>query len=417
MEKPLDRRRWCVVLLLFAAALMSYIDRGNTSVAAPVLMREFGYSPGAMGVLLSAFFWLYGLLQVPAGYAIDRFGLRWMYAGAFLLWSLCTAAMGIAGSFTQFLVLRLLLGTAESLMSPASLAYIKRAFRSDEQGLPTGVFTGGMVAGPAVGLMLGTALLDRFGWRVLFLATGLGGCAWIVPWLLLGPRGKHGATPTGPRAPRVRWAKVFRLPITWAIAIGSFFYSYHWYFCLTWLPSYLVMERGLSIPAMGGFAGLPLAGMALMTPVCGHLADRRIAAGRPALAVRRHFVCTGFVLGSSILLLRLNPPRAATFAILAASLAGLGVASANFWALTQTVCPASLIGRAIGYQNAISNFGGISAPLVTGWLVKRSGSFQAPILVTGLALWVAAAAFLFLARAPASFPVTADGYRSHEPAG
>src|SRR5581483_6303908 len=78
-------RRWLMIGLLFAAVLANYIDRGNLSIVAVPVMREFAISPAAMGTLLSAFFWSYALLQVPAGWIVDRFGLKWAYGGAFLL--------------------------------------------------------------------------------------------------------------------------------------------------------------------------------------------------------------------------------------------------------------------------------------------------------------------------------------------
>src|ERR1051326_2844144 len=95
--------RWVIIGLLFFAILVNYIDRGNLSIVAVPIMREFGASAARMGTLLSAFFWTYALLQVPTGYLVDRFGLKWTYAGAFLLWSLASAAVGFAGTFSQIL--------------------------------------------------------------------------------------------------------------------------------------------------------------------------------------------------------------------------------------------------------------------------------------------------------------------------
>jgi MFS transporter, ACS family, D-galactonate transporter len=130
-------------------------------------MRDFGISPAAMGTLLSAFFWSYSLLQIPAGYAVDRFGLKWVYASAFLLWSLAAAAIGFAASFRQILFLRLLLGIGETVAHPASIAFIRRNFTDEQQGLPTAIYLSGMQFGPAAGALLGSALLVRTGWRLL----------------------------------------------------------------------------------------------------------------------------------------------------------------------------------------------------------------------------------------------------------
>jgi ACS family D-galactonate transporter-like MFS transporter len=94
-----DRRRWAVVAMLFTGMLINYIDRGSLSIAAVPLMKDFGVGPAAAGALLSAFFWTYATLQVPAGFLVDRFGIKWTYAIAFTFWSLASAAIGVASSF------------------------------------------------------------------------------------------------------------------------------------------------------------------------------------------------------------------------------------------------------------------------------------------------------------------------------
>ncbi len=160
----------------------------NLAIAAPLLMRDFNLSPAAMGTLLSSFFWTYAVFQIPSGYLVDRFGIRLVYAAAFLIWSLASAAVGVAQTASQILALRLVLGLAESVGPLASIAYIKRNFEENRQGLPTAIYVSGLTMGPAVGTLLGGALLHWQGWRSLFLLTGLAGCLWLPFWLLLGPR-------------------------------------------------------------------------------------------------------------------------------------------------------------------------------------------------------------------------------------
>jgi MFS transporter, ACS family, D-galactonate transporter len=400
--------RWGVVALLFIAILVNYIDRGNLSVAAVSLMGELELSPTAMGALLSSFFWTYTLLQIPSGWIVDRFGIKWTYAAAFALWSVSSAAVGWAAAFWQIFALRLLLGVGEAVAQPVSLAYIRSHFREEEQGLPTGLYLSGMMIGPAVGLSLGGFLLERLGWRELFIITGLGALVWLLPWLLWAPSARKPASAEQPREklPEAASAPVatlglgglLRSRIVWGITIGTLFYSYYWYFVITWLPSYLVMERGFSFEKMGAFTGGPLLAMALVTPIGGRLADRWIArTGRP-LKVRKFFFCIGVMLGSSLLLLRTVESNGAVLGVLVFALAGLGLAAANFWALLQTVSPVSFAGRAVGYQNTVANLSGICAPILTGYLVGETKNFQLAILFAAGALWVAAAAYAFLVR-------------------
>ncbi len=395
-------RKWGVVALLFFAVLINYLDRGNLSIVAVPLMNDFGVSPAGVGTLLSAFFWTYTLLQIPVGYVVDRFGLKWTYAAAFVLWSLASAAVGVASSFSQILIFRLLLGVGEAVAQPASLAYIRQNFDEDQQGLPTSVYLSGMMLGPALGAFLGAALLQTLGWRNLFIYTGLGGCIWLLPWIWLAPSGAGRASQPkppqpGPAGARLPWPNLLKNSTCWGITIGSFFYSYYWYFCLTWIPSYLVMVHGLSFLKMGAYTAAPLLGMAVVSTISGRACDRIIRSrGLPPLLVRRAFVCTGFVLGSSLLLLLGVKSVNGVLAILVFALLGLGVASANYWALTQAISPAKMIGRVIGYQNTIANLAGVCAPILTGFLVGQTKNFHLAILFAGVSLLIAAAAFAFL---------------------
>jgi ACS family D-galactonate transporter-like MFS transporter len=390
--------RWRIVILLFSAIVVSFVDRGNLSVAAVPLMRELRISPPAMGALLSAFFWTYASLQMPAGYLVDRFSPRWLYAVAFLLWSATSAATGLATSVQQIVGLRLLLGVAESVSHPLSLACIKRYFREDEQGLPTGVYVSGMMVGPALGALLGGMILERLGWRWLFVITGLGASIWVIPWLILAPEPELAPKVSTHASQHVAWRGMVADGGFWGLTIGVFFYSYYWYFFLTWLPSYLVMTHNFSFLRMGAYTATALLGMAVASPIGGHLADRLIATSRRPLAIRRAFICTGFLLGSSILLLLNIQSGGPILVVLSCSLTGLGLASANFWALTQAIAPASLVGRVVGYQNTIGNLAGICAPLLTGLLVGQSKNFRSSILFAGLSLWIASAAVFFLVR-------------------
>ncbi len=397
--KPSSQRRWWIVGLLFLAVLVNYIDRNNLSVAAVPVMEEFDFSPSTAGALMSAFFWTYTLLQIPSGWVVDRFGFRWTYGVAFLLWSLSSAAIGLGRSFGQIFGLRMMLGASQAVVQPVSLTYIRSHFTEHEQGLPTGLYISGMMIGPAVGGFLGGALLENLGWRNMFILTGLIPCLWLLPWFWLAPRGRPATRSAGPSSRRkVPLRKLFANPVVWGITITAFFYSYFWYFCMSWLPSYLVMERGLSFLEMGVYTALPFVAMSIVSPTSGRLADRWIArTGRPVF-VRKVFVITGYILGSSTLALIWVESSELALAILVFALAGIGLTSANYWALTQAISPRSFTGRAIGYQNTVSNLAGICAPMLTGYLVEQSGSFNSAIVFAATSLWLAAASYAFLVR-------------------
>jgi ACS family D-galactonate transporter-like MFS transporter len=187
-------------------------------------------------------------------------------------------------------------------------------------------------------------------------------------------------------------------PTFWGVTIGAFFYSYFSYFCLTWLPSYLVMARGYSFVKMGAYTAAPYVGTVVVSFSSARMADRLIARFGHPMYVRKLFVSVGFLLGSTIVLLLVFRSSLAVLLTLMFSLFGIGLASSNYWALTEAISPAAVVGRVIGYQNMIANLSGICAPLLTGFLVDRTKSFDLPILFAGGALLVAVAAYLALLR-------------------
>src|ERR1700722_10049668 len=127
-RETLIRRRWWVGVLLFLAGLINYFDRTIISVALPSIAADLHLGPARMGVLLSAFFWSYALMQVPAGWLSDRFNLRWLYAACFALWSLTCGLTGFAASLGVLLVLRVLLGIGESIYLPGSMTMVSVLF-------------------------------------------------------------------------------------------------------------------------------------------------------------------------------------------------------------------------------------------------------------------------------------------------
>lgn len=400
-QPSLRDSRWSVVALLFSGVLINYIDRGNLSVAAVPIMGDLRLSPAAIGVALSAFFWTYLLFQIPAGYVVDRYGPKWSYGIAFLVWTLASAGMSLVHSLSQLISLRLVLGMSEAVAAPASLAYLKRNFAEKAQGLPTAIFLSGMMLGPALGVSLGGLLVERVGWRALFLVTGVAGLPWLWPWLRLAPRRLgHAANLTSAESgvqPHHPWRRLLFNPVALGLGLSALFYGYFWYFCLSWMPSYLIMSRGLSYPKMGTLMAVPLVTMAMSCMAFGRLADW-LASRREPLRIRKLFVFAGFILCSSILFINVARSPAQLRAVLLFSLTAVGLAGANYWAITEIVSPATLIGRIVGYQNAIAQLGGVCAPIVTGLLVGHSHDFQLSIGIAGLCPPLAAVAILALVR-------------------
>jgi MFS family permease len=409
-------RKWIIVGLLCVANIIAYVDRTNLSVAlaADEFKNFFNLSDAQRGDLNSAFFWTYAFLQIPAGAFTDRFGVKYPLAVGFIMWSLVSAATGAANALWQLFALRMLLGIGEAVITPGSLRWIRFNIEEKQRGLATGLFFAGAKLGPAIGAQAAVWLLLVYGWRGMFVILGLGCLVWLVPWFLLAKnddRAIESAAQKSSGAAPVAFSAVFKTPAIYGIIIGTFAYNYFNYFCLTWLPAYFVEQWNLSLQDMGFFTAFSFTGMAVVAIVAGFVADRMIQRGGDPIRVRKGFTIAGLAVASTEIIGVMSGSReiALTFAII--SLTGLGLATANYWALTQTLMPGAAIGRIAGVQNFASNLSGIVAPILTGRLIALTGSYEAPMQAILVLLAAGIAAYVFLVR-PKYAPKSTTAVRS-----
>src|SRR3954451_10852526 len=177
-------RRWTIVGLLFTASLINYFDRAAIAFALPLISTELHLGPESKGLLLSAFFWSYALMQIPMGLLADRVNLRWLYAIAFALWSVSQGLMGLATGLGSLIGFRVLLGIGEAIYLPGGSKIVSLFFRPAERGLPSGLFDAGTRTGLVMEGVLVPWLLTNYGWRRTFLVVGFTALVWLLPWLL-----------------------------------------------------------------------------------------------------------------------------------------------------------------------------------------------------------------------------------------
>ena len=396
----MTRRRWIVLVLIFLGIVICYIDRGNLSIAAPSLMRDFLLTPATMGWLLSAFFWTYAIFQIPAGMLVDRYGIRRTYAVGFLVWSLASAGIAYSRGPSDVFGLRLLLGLAESIAPLASIAFIRENFAGEDQGLPTSVYIAGQNVGPAVGALVGAILLNRFGWRLMFLITGLGALFWLPGWWLAVPPDGSRAARQAERAKddlaaprRWTWRLLLTSRVFWGLTLAIMLSSYFWYFVLTWIPSYLILARGFSTLGMGRVVSTALFAMAVANVMGGAVADK-FAVRVGVFTARLWCAVAGWAGTAAILLLLVVPSRSWALPILMFAMCATGIGNSSFWAIAQYVPPKNLVGRTIGFLNAMAVIAGGTAPVVTGWILGPHKQFGPAILVAGICPALAALCML-----------------------
>jgi MFS transporter, ACS family, D-galactonate transporter len=395
-------RRWLTLILLSVGLIIAYVDRTNLSIALATaeFHNFFALSDSQRGFVNSAFFWSYTLLQIPAGLLIDRAGIKWPVSAALLLWCAASAATASAGSLWLLVSLRLLLGVGESLIFPAGLSWIHRNIEERGRGFAAGIFVSATKWGPALGAPLAAWLISHFGWRSMFRVIGLGGIVWLLPWILFAREGasRRDLLTQHKQPPPLPLSLLMRSRIIWGTMIGTFCYNYFLFFSITWLPAYFVERRGLSLNSMGIYTMFSFAGTGVVAIAAGAAADWFIRRGADPAATRRWFTIAGLLGASTEVIGALARSNQTAVFFVIFSMAALGLATANYWALTQTLLPRSAAGRVAGVQNTALNLAGIIAPILTGWLKQVTGSYTVPMQTIGIFLLAGIAAYLFLVK-------------------
>ncbi len=426
--------RWWIVLLLYTASMINYMDRATLSMALPVISDDLQLGPTAKGVLASAFFWSYAYMQIPIGWAADRFNLKWLYAGMFTLWSLACGLAGFANSLWMLVAFRLMLGFGESIYLPGGMKIISRLFPPQQRGFPSGFFDFGTRTGLVLDGILIPWLIVTYGWRSMFWIVGFTALIWLLPWIITPSSAITGAEPVSPQqrtSPRSNAPAVLLYPLlliaspllfAWraifpqafahvshsrafgpildfmnllgnrnliGIVLGFFCFDYFWYVMLTWLPDYLVKGRGLPIKQAGLLAAITFFIFGITEPLGGWIADTLIRRGYNETRTRKGILTVAWVTGLLVIPAGLaSDITIAVPLIFAAAFVGLG--TGNLLAILQCCAPPDKVGIWTGVKNYSGNLGGILAPLVMGVLISRTGSYVpgfavgAIILVCGL---------------------------------
>jgi MFS family permease len=398
------RRGW-ISLFLFTLAMINYIDRVALSVAAKPIAEEFGLSPVAMGYLFSSFLWTYLAFLIPMGILVDRWGTKAVNAGGIALWSLATMATGAAWNFTALVATRLTMGIGEATTFPAGGRVVREWIPKSERGVTNAIFIAGTQAGPAVGALIVAWIISLIGWRGSFLVVGAVGFVWLAAWLvwfdrpervrwlgaeerakILSERGAE-ARALERRASAARVLDLLRTRTMWGLALAEGCAVYTQYLFLTWLPSYLQTTRQISILKTGLFTAVPYAGAALLGILLGRLSDR-VLTGDALGQGRRRSMGVVMMLSSAVILFA---PFVDSIGILlllfTLSLTGIATAIAlNFSLVNDLLHSPEDSGKAMAILVVGGNTFGIAAPIVTGYVIQITGSYNWAFGIAGLLL-------------------------------
>lgn len=404
--------RWIVAALMWAAIAINYLDRAIIAAVSPALISEFSLTAEEMGWIMSGFFWTYALLQIPAGWLADKIGQKKTLGWAVGWWSAATAMMGIATGFKSLLLMRFILGAGEAAAYPSNAGIASRWFPDKERSFVSGLFDSASKFGGAVAMPLIVWLIVMFDWRITFIIFGSLGIIWVLFWFVFytdtpekhkminqeeidyirsGQAQKHSGEPA------MRWYQLLRYKSIWAMCLGFFTINYTSYFFITWLPAYLVKEKGMDLLTMGFVAALPLlCGMAAEI-TAGWASDRMHSSGRFSLTfTRKSILIFGMALALCVGFAPLTDSVVLTVILLCVARSGTAIAASQVWSLPGDVAPNNMVSTVAGLQNTISNFGGAFGPIITGIIVTATGNFTWALIFSAILLGLGMLNYIFL---------------------
>jgi ACS family glucarate transporter-like MFS transporter len=423
-----------IVAMLFLVTTVNYADRATLSIAGSALSAELSLSPIAMGYVFSAFGWSYVIAQVPGGWLLDRFGSRWVYACSIIVWSLFTMMQGWIGFFgagtavVVLFALRFLVGLAEAPSFPANARIVAAWFPANERGTASAFFNSGQYFATVMFAPLMGWIAHDFGWRYIFYVMGVLGLMMGLVWIrtVYGPNEHPGvneaeydyikkggalvdvdgpkeaskeagkearAAVSGPKWSHVRQLLCNRMML--GVYIGQYCINTLTYFFLTWFPVYLVKERGLSILQAGFVATLPALCGFIGGVLGGVISDAILRRTQSLTLARKVPIVGGMLLSMSIVACNYIDGQALVVGFMALAFFGKGIGALG-WAVVSDTSPKEAGGVSGGLFNTCGNLSSITTPIVIGYILDATGSFNGALVFVGANALLAAAAYLVI---------------------
>jgi MFS transporter, ACS family, D-galactonate transporter len=386
--------RWLMLGLVFVGTIVNYLDRTNMSIVAPLISKEFAISPVAMGFLFSAFSWAFAVATLPGGYFLDRFGTKITYGVCLAGWSLTTAVLSLAGGFTSLVGLRLGVGAAEAPAFPANNKLVTAWFPQKERGVAGSVCSMGVYVGSAFLTPVEFIVASSFGWRAVFLLSGVLGLVWAIVWFIAyrEPSGSRrankeelayireggGVVSSPAKGKPFRWdhfRKLFTFRQIWGVCIGKFAATTTLYFFLTWFPTYLIQARGMTMLHAGAASIGPYLAAAVGVMFGGWWGDWMIGRGISVNFARKAPMVIGLLLTGAIVLANFTSWNLLVIVILCFAFFAQGMSSTN-WVVVSEIAPHNLVGMTGSVVSFAGNLAGIITPITIGYIVQKTGSFE-----------------------------------------
>jgi ACS family glucarate transporter-like MFS transporter len=420
------RIRFTIVAMLFAVTMVNYADRATIAIAGPVVSKDLGFSSVQMGFIFSAFGWSYVLGQIPGGWLLDRFGSKMVYFWGIFIWSLFTVmqggvwAVGAVAAVYVLFALRFMVGLAEAPSFPANARIVAAWFPANERGTASAIFNSAQYFATAAFAPIMGFITVTFGWPYVFYFMGAMGVLVSLIWLVFiySPR-QHPrlraeeldymerggalvnmdqpqkAAATGDDAlPVLDYLKqLVQSRMMIGLYLGQYCINAITYFFITWFPVYLVQQRHMSIlnagmvaaiPAICGFSGGVLGGV---------WSDFLLRRGWSLTAARKTPIVAGMLLSMSMIVCNYVDAQWLVVFIMALAFFGKGVGALG-WAVVADAAPREIAGLSGGLFNLFGNLSSITTPIIIGYIIQETGSFDGALLFIGANSFLAIVSYL-----------------------
>lgn len=397
--------------LLFIAGIVNFLYRSSLSVAGEAIRADLGLSATEFGVLLSAFSLSYGFAQLPSGILLDRLGPRVVLGAGLIFWSAMQALTGIVNSFSHFILLRIGLGIGEAPFMPAGVKSINDWYAQRERGTAVGIFNSSTVLGQAIAPPALVIMQLAWGWRTMFVVIGLAGILVGLCWYV-GYRNRRQFTlqeeeqrylaseeAARPALKLSEWLALFKRRTTWGMILGFSGVNYTGWLYIAWLPGYLQAQQGLSLAKTGWVAAIPFLAAAVGMWVNGLVVDALARRGYDLAKTRKTAIVAGLVLSAlgTLLVVQSNSPTQAV-AFISMALFCVHFAGTSAWGLVQVLVAEHKVASVAAIQNFGSFVFASFAPIVTGWVVDTTHSFNLALVIAAGVTFAGALCYFFIVK-------------------
>ncbi len=384
--------RWRIVVLLFFATTINYLDRQVIGLLKPTLEKEFNWTESDYSAVIMAFTAAYATGFLFFGGIIDRIGTKLGYTISVIWWSIAAVLHAAVSSTMGLASMRMLLGLGESGNFPAAIKTVAEWFPKKERAFATGIFNSGANIGAVVAPIMVPWILGAYGWREAFIITGGVGFIWVIFWKLYYEKPqKHpkvseaelefinsdAEEPMDDTQKPVNWFKLFKIRQTWAFVFGKMFTDPIWWFFLYWLPSYFSERFHLDLKKPSIELMVVYTATTIGSIGGGYLSGFLINKGWTVFKARKTAMFSFALAVVPVFFAQYCTNIWQAVGLIALAMAAHQAWSANIFTTASDMFPRKAISSVVGIGSMAGSVGGILFPLLVGYLLdtyKQQGN-------------------------------------------